>query len=242
MKTNSVLSWKGIALSATLHGTVFATAGLVLMKPAQVGTQEAPITAEFQVLSETPEVSSSTPAAAAEESNAIPEPHASLPLTDGVEQMALEVIPVEAGISTSHEQNPVDPIPATSPLNVSTPSPAHPVHRSVPHPVAIARRGAKNVLPDYLNNPPPQYPESSRISGEQGIVLVRAKVGTFGDVIRVSLSQSSGYPALDRAAIEAVKGWKFHPASTAGIAMTSEVTVPVRFQLHEGKVGTIRNP
>jgi periplasmic protein TonB len=213
------------------------------MKPAQVGTQEAPITAEFQVLSDTQEVSSSTPAAAAaEESNAIPEPHASLPLTDGVEQMALEVIPVEAGISTSHEQNPVDPIPAKRPLNVSTPSPAPPAHRSVPHPVARARRGAKNVLPDYLNNPPPQYPESSRISGEQGVVLVRAMVGTSGDVTRVSLSQSSGYPALDRAAVEAVKGWKFHPASAAGIAMTSEVTVPVRFQLHEGKVGTIRNP
>ena len=246
MKTNSVLSWKGIALSATLHGTVFATAGLVLMKPAQVGTQEAPVTAEFQVLSETPEVSSSTPAAAAgEESNAILEPSASLPVTDGVEQMTPEVIPVEAEIFTSNEQTPVDPIPVKSPLNVSAPSPVHPTHRSVPHPVAISRRGAKNVLPDYLNNPPPQYPESSRISGEQGIVLVRAKVGTSGAVTRVSLSQSSGYPALDRAAVEAVKGWKFHPASAAGIAMTSEVAVPVRFQLlqlDEGKVGTIRNP
>jgi protein TonB len=249
MKTEAVLSWKGLAFSAVLHGSAFAAAGLVLLQPAQVGTQEAPVTAEFQVLSEIP--SDSTPSSATasealvEDSTVITETHDEMPLDDFNEKMSLNDTAIEVALPSpmSKEQVAVNPIPAGSTSKVSAPSRSrHPHHALTPSASPANTFGAKNILPDYLSNPPPRYPESSRIAGEQGVVLVSVDVASSGNVKRVLLGRSSGYPALDRAAVEAVKGWKFHPASAAGIAMISEVTVPVRFELCEGKASMIRNP
>jgi TonB family protein len=249
VKTDAALSWKGLSLSAVLHGSAFAAAGLVLLHPAQVGTQEAPVTAEFQVFSQTPPDSTSPSATASEasvaDSTVINETHDKMPLDDLREEMSLNETANEAALPLpmQKERAAADPIPAGTSPKVSTPNPSRLPRRSVPHSVSAATSsGAKNVLPDYLSNPPPRYPESSRLGGEQGVVLVRVDVACSGNVNRVLLARSSGYHALDRAAVEAVKRWKFHPASAAGIAMNSEVTVPVRFELHEGKEGVIGNP
>lgn len=257
MKTEAALSWKGLAFSAVLHGSAFAAAGLVLMRPAQVGTQEAPVTTEFQVLSEIPSSSMSPSAKASEalvaDSTVITkthkEEHDEMPLDEVHEEMALNESAIEAELPLPmpKERFAQNPNPAGSAHKISAPSPSRQPHRALPHPAsapasAAHAYGAKNILPDYLSNPPPRYPESSRLAGEQGVVLVRVDVATSGNVNRVLLARSSGYPALDRAAVEAVKGWTFHPASAAGIAMTSEVNVPVRFELREGKEVMIRNP
>ena len=119
--------------------------------------------------------------------------------------------------------------PETKSAATSTRSHRH-IHSSQQSP-SVAKRGAKNILPDYLNNPPPTYPESSRLAREQGVVLVHAVVDSSGSVSRVSLAASSGHPALDRAALEAVARWKFQPAALAGCPMASEIAVPVRFEL-----------
>jgi protein TonB len=249
VKSDAAFSWKGLTLSAALHGAAFAAVGLVLLKPAQVGTREAPVTAELEVLSDvapTPSLATAEPSE--RDSKVIPEIHDEMPVPDRLEEMtqkqSQEEPPVETAlpVAVAKEQSLADPIPAANIPAAHVPSASRPAHRSVPHPAAVVQRGARNVQPDYLNNSPPQYPESSRLSGEQGVVLVRAGVATTGQVTRVELARSSGHSALDRAAVEAVGGWKFRPASAAGIAMTSEVIVPVRFELHEGKSGTIRNP
>jgi len=249
VKTDTALSWKGFALSASLHGAVFAAAGLVLLQPAQVGTQESTVTAEFQVLSDVAPTLSMAPAEpSVADFKATPENHDEMPVTDGDEETPQEVIPQEIPVETgvplpvAKELPVAEAIPAGSLPVVPPPSPSRTTRRSVPHPAAVANCGARSILPDYLNNPAPRYPESSRLAGEKGVVLVRAGIGTTGEVSRVELARSSGYPELDHAAVEAVKGWKFRPASAAGIAMASEVTVPVRFELHQGNSGTIRNP
>lgn len=233
-------------MSAVLHGSAFAAAGLVLMRPAQVGTQEAPVTAEFQVLSEIysssipPSVTASE--ALVEDSTVITETHKEthdeMPLDEVHEEMSRNesAIEEELPLQMPKERLAPNPISAGSAPKISAPSPSRQPHHALTHPASAANAsGAKNILPDYLSNPPPRYPESSRLAGEQGVVLVRVDVATSGNVNRVLLARSSGYPALDRAAVEAVKGWKFHPASAGGIAMTSEVTVPVRFELLEGE-------
>lgn len=241
MKTDGSLSWKGLTLSMAFHGAAFVAAGWVLMKPAEVGVREAPVTAEFQVLADAP----SLPAPA---SDARPADHSGeiIPAVDeGMEEGGRswetpgEAIPTETGSSMPVAASLIAaPIPAGSPSRVPPPMSSRAPRRSAPHPAA-GHRGATDVLPDYLNNPPPRYPEGSRLAGEQGVVLVRAVVGSSGDVRRVSMARSSGYPALDRAALEAVERWKFRPASAAGIAMDSDVAVPVRFELH---AGSTRNP
>jgi TonB family protein len=244
MKTEAALSWKGLAFSAVLHGSAFAAAGLVLMRPAQVGTQEAPVTADFQVLSEIP-LESTSPSATASEALVADSTEITETDKETHEEMSLNesAIEEELPLPMPKEQVAQNPIPTGGAPKISASSPSRQPHHALTHPASAANAsGAKNILPDYLSNPPPRYPESSRLAGEQGVVLVRVDVATSGNVNRVLLGRSSGYPALDRAAVEAVKGWKFHPASAAGIAMTSEVTVPVRFELREGKAAMIRNP
>ena len=242
MRTSAPLSWKGLTLSAAFHGVAFVAAGWILLEPAEVGVKEAPVTAEFQMLADVPSISTPTlDAVPVEGSRDTTETPDEMTEADRVGEMPREEIPAETGIPlpVASKQPLGDPIPAGSPSIVASSRSPRVPHRSAPHHSAVAHRGATDVLPDYLNNPPPQYPESSRLAGEQGAVLVRAEVSSSGQVNRVSLAHSSGYPPLDRAALEAVALWKFRPASAAGISMDSEVAVPVRFELHDG---ANRNP
>jgi protein TonB len=82
-----------------------------------------------------------------------------------------------------------------------------------------------------LHNKPPEYPEESRIAHEQGVVILRVEVTATGEPAAVSILKSSGYFQLDQTARRAVQHWKFHPAMTAGIPVSSEADVPVHFKL-----------
>jgi protein TonB len=96
---------------------------------------------------------------------------------------------------------------------------------------STASRGAVEAQPDDLHNEPPAYPEDSRTAREQGVVILRVEVTAAGEPSTVNILKSSGYFRLDQAARRAVQHWKFHPALTAGIAVSSEADVPVHFRL-----------
>ncbi len=83
----------------------------------------------------------------------------------------------------------------------------------------------------YLRNPKPGYPSLSRRLSEQGTVLLRVFVNATGDATRVDLKESSGYPRLDKAALDAVEGWKFVPAKKGDHAVAAWVVVPIKFSL-----------
>jgi protein TonB len=102
---------------------------------------------------------------------------------------------------------------------------------------AVAARESV-VAPDfraaYLNNPPPAYPRIARRNGEQGTVTLRVHVSLDGVPTQVELERSSGSNALDSAALETVKSWRFAPARRAGEPVTAWVIVPVVFRLTPG--------
>jgi len=85
----------------------------------------------------------------------------------------------------------------------------------------------------YLSNPKPDYPSEARMAHQEGAVLLSVEVSADGRATEVSLKHSSGYPLLDRAAIEAVREWIFQPAQAAGLPVSSRVDVPVRFSLSD---------
>jgi periplasmic protein TonB len=91
--------------------------------------------------------------------------------------------------------------------------------------------GATSAEPDYLRNPPPSYPRESRRLREQGVVLLTVSISRDGEVKGLSLKHGSGFSRLDESALVAVKSWRFKPALLAGIAIDSEVEVPIRFAL-----------
>lgn len=82
-----------------------------------------------------------------------------------------------------------------------------------------------------LRNPKPPYPIASRENGEQGAVMLRACINHHGAVEQVDLAQSSGYPALDRSALNTVRHWHFMPAQESGKSISMCYRLPIRFLL-----------
>jgi protein TonB len=82
-----------------------------------------------------------------------------------------------------------------------------------------------------LRNPKPPYPISSRENGEQGAVMLYACITDHGTVERVDLAQSSGYPALDRSALNTIRHWSFRPAQESGKSIPMCYRLPIRFLL-----------
>ena len=58
---------------------------------------------------------------------------------------------------------------------------------------------------------------------------VRVTVATDGGVDRLEVAESSGNRYLDRAAMEAVRRWRFQPAVRDGQPVVADVVVPIVF-------------
>lgn len=84
---------------------------------------------------------------------------------------------------------------------------------------------------DYLRNPPPLYPVLARRMGWHGKVILNVEVLADGRCGDVGVFQSSGHRILDDAALEAVRQWRFVPATHAGIAVTKWFKIPINFSL-----------
>ncbi|RMH05362.1 MAG: energy transducer TonB [Nitrospirae bacterium] len=78
---------------------------------------------------------------------------------------------------------------------------------------------------------PPIYPHIARESGWEGTVKLRVVVRPDGTPGTIRIQQSSGYPVLDQAAVDAVRAWRFTPAKDGNIPVRSVVDIPIRFDL-----------
>ena len=121
---------------------------------------------------------------------------------------------------------PVQAAPVVAEVPVAAPiAPTKVVETPVPEPepepvVEILSSG-------YLYRPAPDYPPISRRMGEQGRVLLRVLLSEKGDAASVQLETSSGFARLDKAAIKAVKEWRFVPVKRKN----AYVLVPVNFTI-----------
>lgn len=93
--------------------------------------------------------------------------------------------------------------------------------------------GPRHSRARYLSNPRPDYPEEARLRRQEGTVLVSVEVGADGRAKDVRLAESSGFPLLDSAALQAVRRWIFAPAEAGGLPVPSQVEIPVRFSLSQ---------
>ena len=67
--------------------------------------------------------------------------------------------------------------------------------------------------------------------GEEGRVGLTVTVEPNGSPSSVSVSRSSGYPRLDKAAERAVRGYRFKPATRGGTPIRSTYTFSIDFRL-----------
>jgi len=95
--------------------------------------------------------------------------------------------------------------------------------------------GAVLIQARYSETPKPVYPESARSEGREGQVILRVLVDDQGRSKHVEINRSSGSEALDRAAAEAIKRWRFIPARYGDKAVESWIRIPIEFRLADAK-------
>ena len=83
----------------------------------------------------------------------------------------------------------------------------------------------------HLSGVRPTYPYEARRAGWEGTVVIRILVGIDGVPLAVAVGNSSGYSALDEAAAQAVKNWRFSPARQGDNPIESYYDVRVKFNL-----------
>ena len=98
-----------------------------------------------------------------------------------------------------------------------------------------ARTGSVFTQARYSDTPKPAYPESARRENREGRVLLRVLIDDQGKTRSVEINRSSGHDALDGAAAEAIKRWRFYPARAGETAVESWVSIPIDFRLTDIK-------
>ena len=110
-------------------------------------------------------------------------------------------------------------------MDTPAPPPAPPAP-----PVAVADIGA-SVDISSKNMNPPKYPPAAMRAGIEGTVILIIDVDANGNVTNVSVETSSRNRDLDRAAMQAARGWRFNAATANGKPAPGRVRVPVDFNL-----------
>jgi len=225
----------GWGTSVTLHAALFLAGGLILIRAPVFGVQEAPSSAEIELVASTESPVPPTPLTPETKEKTEPEP---VPQPPAIIPDIKEPVPDDMALPapTPVPQPPLPAAPQTKPA--STPRPHHhaspsnrPLSKKSQAPSG-GQKGARQAQPDYLHNPPPVYPEQARVEHRQGVVLLMVSVSDSGEPTSVSVSRSSGYTDFDDSALRAVLRWRFRPASAGGMNIPSTVGVPVNFELH----------
>jgi TonB family protein len=89
----------------------------------------------------------------------------------------------------------------------------------------LVERGAGVIDPKCIQCPGPRYPEAAKRTKLQGTVEISFIVTETGEVQEIQIRESAG-DIFDQAVIEAVKGWKFEPATKNGVPV--KVRMPPR--------------
>lgn len=94
-----------------------------------------------------------------------------------------------------------------------------------------------DVLPQMLNDTLPfRYPQDLYARKVQGNVTLRVFIDSAGAIRSDStrVEESSGYPALDSAAVKGSEDLRFLPAQSAGHPIPVSILLPVYFRHPDG--------
>ena len=162
----------------------------------------------------------------------VPEPVPALTSRESPPEPVMKPVPAAAppppaasSASSNTNAGPSAPAPATLASAATGPE-------KTPVPPSTATVGTR-ATPVYRVNPDPAYPASARRRRQEGLVLLAVTVTPQGRAARVEVKQSSGHPALDTAAQQAVRAWEFTPGQAGATPVESDIEVPVRFTLKD---------
>src|SRR4051794_8473998 len=98
-----------------------------------------------------------------------------------------------------------------------------------PAQLAPARIGGVIKPPRKIQDVAPVYPELARTARVSGVVIIEATIDEQGGVQDARVLRS--IPLLDRAAVDAVRQWRFTPTVLNGQVIPVVMTVTVNFRL-----------
>ena len=231
-----LLGFKLPPQNQTPRETVYLEVSLAASIPAKgraVETQATPA----------PAVPAHEPSAATESDSVSPRPESH------------PVVPPERPVVSAPTPN-VDPTPPPAePKNIQ-PQPSHPAplpteafatsvtssaQNSQQQSAEVAAGTAKLInaafayetieRPYYVKRGQPEYPIEAKRLKQEGIVVLALFINEKGQLDKVEVVQSSGFPLLDRAAIAAERRSRFRPAHRGGHAIACKAEVPYRFVL-----------
>ncbi len=84
-------------------------------------------------------------------------------------------------------------------------------------------------LPVKVHHVQPLYPQWALEAGAEAEVTLSLVIGADGAVGRLAVERSSGYEDFDRAALQAVKMWRFAPALLRGRAIAVRAIQKIKF-------------
>ena len=95
-----------------------------------------------------------------------------------------------------------------------------------PMPVRV---GGNVPPPQKIYDVPPQYPPLAQSAGVKGVVLLELTIAADGHVQDARVTRS--VPALDQAALDAARQWRYRPTTVDGVPTPIITTVAVQFTL-----------
>ncbi|MGD0791546.1 MAG: TonB family protein [Terriglobales bacterium] len=113
-------------------------------------------------------------------------------------------------------------------MPVSAPQP-QPAIQQFSEPVAVSEEAARALLVHIVN---PVYPPEALAQKLHGPVVLQAVIGRDGSVEDLKIVR--GYFILGRAAIAAVKQWRFQPYSLNGHAAATQTVITINFSYPPG--------
>jgi TonB family protein len=148
-----------------------------------------------------------------------------------------EAVPIHverAAIPESMRNSPPIERPVEVTVNPAQMMPASPPQpqlatQQISEPVAVSEEAARAMLVNTVN---PVYPPEALSQKLHGPVVLQAVIGRDGSVEDLKIVR--GYFVLGRAAIAAVKQWRFQPYSINGHAAATQTTITVNFSYPPG--------
>jgi TonB family protein len=143
----------------------------------------------------------------------------------------------QADASPNQAHPPVEGARVLIPESLSRPQPQSPTLETVSlkrspgllsqvEPVNLAEDLSQTLL---LQKVTPSYPEQALKAGVEGAVILQAWIGKDGTIRDLKLVDGS--LLLGRAAVEAVKQWRYKPLLRNGVAVEAQTYVTVNFRL-----------
>ena len=226
--------WLSAAVVAAAHAVVLFAWSPSPETPGVLLEEESPGGVEVELVASAEQASEEVPATAEETPPTPPEP---------VEQPTPEPTPLP------EEPTPLEEKPEVFPEPQSTPEPQRPTPKPPtpkPKKSAASPAGKPNTSPkktgpigsgspnvnasqaSFAKRPSLIYPVESRQAREEGTVVLRITVDTRGRPTNVAIIKGSGFPRLDRAAIEGAWRCRIRNAKAG-----ATLDVPLRFDLDE---------